>query len=505
MTDVILAKLETRESEVERHRFSAPFGILFLADALEKAGFSVRLMHEEGSKANIQKLVSLVAEEDPILVGLSTFTAPSILPTIRASVAIKEVRDVPIVWGGYHPTIAPEQTLMNDFVDLVVIGEGESTIVELATVVRGHGLDAHALARVAGIGFKDRKQAVFTRPRPFIKDLDTIHPAWHHLDIERYFYSGDCFYSRLGGGKVIAHITSRGCPWRCGYCFNQAVNKRHFRAQSPQRAIDELSDLRERFGITGVLFEDDNFFTDQARALEIVRNIDMPWASTMRADTMAKGGEAFARDLARANCVELRFGAESGSQRVLDMLAKDITVDQIRESARLCGKYGIEAVYMFLHGFPGETWDDICQTMDLIDELEAMNKHVIISHLGFFAPFPGTPLFDVAVEAGFEPPTSLEGWGAPMGEIAKKNGKLPSYVDKKAKSLSYYRHLASRTDLDEVRFSLPVKALQQLAKFRWKHRFFSFPIDHAIPVASGRILDRWGMLAIRRALYARRL
>jgi anaerobic magnesium-protoporphyrin IX monomethyl ester cyclase len=505
MTDVILAKLETRENEVERHKFSAPFGILFLADALEGAGFSVRLMHEEGSKATIQTLASLVAQEEPILVGLSTFTAPSIGPTIQASMAIKEARDVPIVWGGYHPTIAPEQTLMNDFLDLVVIGEGETAIVELAGTLRASGLDPQELAKVAGIGFKDGDKAVFTPPRSFIQDLDSIYPAWHHLDIERYIFSGRYFYSGLGGERVIAHITSRGCPWRCGYCFNQAVNKRHFRAQSSQRAIRDLRELRERFGITGVLFEDDNFFTDPARAFDIVRNIGMPWASTMRADTLAKGGDAFAEALAEAHCVELRFGAESGSQRVLDLLTKDITVDQIRKSAELCGAHGIKAVYMFLHGFPGEHWEDICRTLDLIDELEAMNEHVIVSHLGFFAPFPGTPLFDVAVEAGFQPPTSLAGWGAPMGEIAKKNGKLPPYVDKRAKSLSYYRHLASRTDLDEVRFSLPVKALQRLAQLRWQHRFFSWPIDHAIPAASGKILDRWGMLAIRRALYARRL
>jgi radical SAM superfamily enzyme YgiQ (UPF0313 family) len=505
MTDVILAKLETRESEVERHKFSAPFGILFLADALEKAGFTVRLMHEEGSKANIQALVSLVAEEKPFLVGLSTFTAPSIRPTIRASVALKEARDVPIVWGGYHPTITPEQTLMNDFVDLVVIGEGERTLVELAGSVRQYGLDAQDLAKVAGIGFKNGDRAVFTQPRPFIQDLDDVYPAWHHLDIERYILSGDYFYSGQGGGKVIAHMTSRGCPWRCGYCFNQAVNKRHFRAQSAQRAIGDIRDLRDRFAISGVLFEDDNFFTDKTRAFEIVRNIDLPWASTMRADTIAKGGEAFAEALAQANCVELRFGAESGSPRVLELLTKDITVDQIRKSAELCGKYGIKAVYMFLHGFPGETWEDICRTLDLIDELEAMNEQVMVSHLGFFAPFPGTPLFDVAIDAGFEPPTSLAGWGAPMGEIAKKDGELPPYVDKRARSLSYYRHLASRTDLDEVRFSLPVKALQRVARLRWKHRFFSFPIDHTIPVVTGRMLDRWGMLAFRRALYARRL
>jgi anaerobic magnesium-protoporphyrin IX monomethyl ester cyclase len=505
MSDVMLVKLETRESEVERHKYAAPFGILYLADSLEKAGFSVRLMHEEGNKANIQKLVDLVSVEKPLFVGLSTFTAPTIIPTIQASIEIKKKHVIPIVWGGYHPTITPEQTLMNDFIDLVAIGEGERTIVELTNVLREYGLDTHELAKVAGIGFKENGKAVFTRPRPFIKDLDDIYPAWHHLDIERYLYSGKYFYSGLGGEKVIAHITSRGCPWRCGYCFNQAVNKRRFRAQSVQRVTNDIRDLKERFGINGVLFEDDNFFTDKKRALEIVRNIDIPWASTMRADDLAKGGEDFVKALAQSNCVELRFGAESGSQRILDLLTKDITVDHIRRVAELCGKYGIKAIFMFLHGFPGETWSDICQTLDLIDELEGMNENVIVSHLGFFAPFPGTPLFDIAVKEGFRPPTSLEGWGAPMGEIAKHKGNLPPYVDKRAKSLSYYRHLASRTDLDEVAFSLPAKVLQRLAKFRWRHRFFSFPIDHTIPVAFGKGLDRWGLLAIRRALYARRL
>jgi hypothetical protein len=158
-----------------------------------------------------------------------------------------------------------------------------------------------------------------------------------------------------------------------------------------------------------------------------------------------------------------------------------------------------------MYGFPGETWSDICQTLDLIDELEAMGEHVVVSHLGLFAPFPGTPLFDVAVKAGFEPPASLEGWGAPMGEIAKRKGRLPPYVDKRASSLSYYSHLASRKDLDRVAFSFPAKGLQRLARLRWKHRFFSWPIDHTIPLAFSKGLDRLGLLAIRRTLYTRRL
>jgi radical SAM superfamily enzyme YgiQ (UPF0313 family) len=479
--------------------------MLYLADALEKAGSTVKLVHEDGSRANIQKLVDLVSAEKPLFVGLSTFTAPTIIPTIQASVEIKKRHDIPIVWGGYHPTIAPQQTLMNDFVDLVAIGEGERTIVELVNVFRKGGWDVHELEKVAGIGFKKNGEAIFTEPRPFIEDLDDVYPAWHHLDIDRYTYSANYFYSKAGGERVIAHITSRGCPWRCGYCFNQAVNKRRFRAQSAQRAISDIRDLKERVGITGVLFEDENFFTNKKRGLEIIRNIGVPWASTMRANDLAEGGEEFVEALSQFGCVELRLGVESGSQRILDLIKKDITVNQIKRAATLCGKYSIKAVFMFMYGFPGETWSDLCQTFDLIDELEGMNEHVVVSHLGLFTPFPGTPLFDVAVEAGFKPPKSLEGWGAPMGEIAKHNGRLPPYVDKRVDSLSYYRQLASRKDLNEVTFALPAKALQRLAKFRWNHRFFSFPIDHTIPAALGKGLDRMGLLGIRKALYARRL
>jgi radical SAM superfamily enzyme YgiQ (UPF0313 family) len=394
---------------------------------------------------------------------------------------------------------------MNDFIDMVAIGEGERTIVEVTNVLQKYGFDTRQLADVAGIGFKENGKPIFTEPRPFIKDLDSIYPAWHHLDIERYFYSQKCFYSGLGGEKVAAHISSRGCPWRCGYCFNQAVNKRHFRAQSAQRTINDIRDLQERFGITGILFEDENFFTDKRRAMEIVSNIGLPWTSTMRADDLARGGNEFAEALSQYNCVELRLGAESGSQRILDWISKDATVDQIREAARLCGKYGIKAIFMFMYGFPGETWSDICQTLDLIDELEAMNEHVIVNHLGLFTPFPGIPLFDVAVRRGFRSPASLEEWGVPMGEIAKHKGHLPPYVDKRAGSLSYYRHLASRKDLDEVPFSLPVKIIQQFAKLRWQHRFFSFPVDHTVPALWGKGLDRLGLLAIRKALYTRRL
>ena len=112
MADVILAKLETKQSVRERRKFAPPFGILYIADALEKAGFQVILIHEEGTKKAIKSLVQLVLKENPVWVGFSTMTGPTIYPCLKASQALKEKTSVPIVWGGIHPTIVSEETLM---------------------------------------------------------------------------------------------------------------------------------------------------------------------------------------------------------------------------------------------------------------------------------------------------------------------------------------------------------------------------------------------------------
>ena len=103
-----------------------------------------------------------------------------------------------------------------------------------------------------GIAFKRDGQAVVTKPRPFIKDLDSIYPAWKNLDPARYFLSPDYFLSGLGGERAVVMFSSRGCPWRCAFCYNQLVNQRTFRAQSAERVLEEVHDLRERFDITAI-------------------------------------------------------------------------------------------------------------------------------------------------------------------------------------------------------------------------------------------------------------
>jgi anaerobic magnesium-protoporphyrin IX monomethyl ester cyclase len=393
MTDVILVKLDSEERE---YRMAPPFGILYLADALEKAGFTVRLVHEIGTDADIQALVELVSIERPLFVGFSTLTGPPIVPTMRASMAIKEVLPVLVVWGGLHPTMLPEQTLMNDYIDLVVVGEGERTTVELAEVLRQHGMETEELSKVAGLAFKSNGKVVRTAQRPFIRELDDLHPAWRHLDVNRYFCSGQHFYTDVGsqfrGEKIAAVLTSRGCPWRCGFCYNQFVNKRTFRAQSAQKVISDIQNYKERYGITAIVFEDDYFFASKSRALEIIRHIGVPWTSTIRAHDVTRWGDDFIKELSQHNCAELRIGAESGSPRVLDLMEKDITVDHIKTAARLCLKHDVNVSMGFMVGIPGETWFDVLKTLELMDEL-----HTRISESGMLPIIEGWPIEPILI------------------------------------------------------------------------------------------------------------
>ncbi len=494
MADVVLAKLDNEE---KGHILAPPFGILYLADSLEKAGFSVRLIHERGTDADIQVLVELVSIEKPIFVGFSTLTGPMLLPTMRASKAIKETQPIPVVWGGLHPTMLPQQTLMNDLIDIVAIGEGERTIVELAGVLREHGPKAEELAKVAGIAFKNDGRMVVTKPRPFIKDLDELYPAWHHVDVERYFRPGKHFYAdhgfQVSGEKIGAIITSRGCPWRCGFCYNQFINKRTFRPHSSQRIISDIQDYKDRYGITAIVFEDDYFFAAKRRALEIVRNIGIPWSSNVRANHMVSWGDEFAKELSLYNCMEIRIGAESGSQRVLDMMKKDITADQIRRSVELCVKYNIPVSVGFMLGIPNETWPDALETLAFIDELEGMGNNVKIFGPGVYMPYPGTPLFDLAIEHGFEPPTSLQEWSD--CKFGPKQPLAP-YADNRIKFVAHYRRLTCRKDLDQLSFSLPTKILRQAARFRWRHRFFRFPLDYTLPAFGLNMLTKFGLVGV---------
>lgn len=498
MADIYLIKLEP---DYKGYKIAPPFGVLYLASALEKEGFTVKLYHERGTPENMRYIIDEILKRKPLFVGISTLTGLSLTPSIIVSKRIKRKSNIPVIWGGLHPTMLPEQTLNNENIDLVVLGEGEVTIVELTKALAEKGLEPDTLKDIKGIGYRENGHIKINPTRPIITNLDRYSPAWHLLDIEKYFYKGSYFYSHLGSSvsdyKIAGIITSRGCPGRCGYCYNQFVNKRTFRAHSAKKVIRDIESLRINYNVSAIVFEDDCLFTDKNRAIEIIREIQMPWSASIRAMYLARWGEEFIKELKTYNCVELRIGAESGSQRILDIMQKDIKVEDIYRSAELCLKYNISVLMGFMCGIPGETWSDMLKTFQLIDDLERMGA-TVASGPALFCPYPGTPLYDLAKEKGFEPPQKIEDW-AVNWDWGPRQPPLP-FIDRRAKFVGYYRTIAKK-DVSSIRFPFFINILRTLAKKRWEKRFFRFPLDYYIPRFFLKLLESLGLRRITHSIY----
>jgi radical SAM superfamily enzyme YgiQ (UPF0313 family) len=273
------------------------------------------------------------------------------------------------------------------------------------------------------------------------------------------------------------------------------MNKRTFRAQSAQKVVEEVEFLKKH-GVTVVVFEDDNLFCDKKRVLEIIRSINIPWSSTIRADCLAKWGEPFVKELRENNCVELRLGAESGSQKILDLMQKDITIEQIVSAIELCSRYKIRICCNFMVGIPGESWSDVNQTLDLMDRLKAISPYVTVGAPGIYIPFPGTSLHDVAVDMGYKPPTTIDGWAKDLGQ----SWRLAPYSDKRIKLLGFYSSIIRR-DFKNVSFPFFAKMLRYLALIRWRRRYFRFPVDYYIPSFVIKGLRKIGLRKLSLALY----
>lgn len=474
---VVLVKPETARPDFV---LAPPLGILYLAAALERAGYSVRLVHERFTPDLELKTSRAIIDEKPLFVGISSFTGPSLLPALRLSRTIKAHSDIPVVWGGLHATMLPEQLLAERAIDLALRGEGEESLVRLAELLAVNRLTPGELAGIPGLVYRENGKTRVNDLPPFIKNLDEFSPAWHLLDIERYLNEGRYIYTDLGSKlshlRTATVMTSRGCPGRCGYCYNQFVNHRTFRGHSVDFTVNHIERLKKEHAVTAIAFEDDCLFTDRHRALAILSRIGLPWGASIRADYLARWGGDFIRRIKEFNCLELRIGAESGSQQTLDLMHKDIRRDHILRAAEMCLENDIKVMMGFMIGIPGEQPGEMLKTLDLMDELEKMGVAVTPGPSLFF-PYPGTPLYHEAVKAGFKPPENTEKWAIPWGPAQP----FPPYIPGLARYAGYYRSVAMGRNQGNTLFRLVSGLFRRLARWRWKKRFFHLPLDYHLP------------------------
>jgi len=391
------------------------FGVGYLSAALKNLGHETDLLLEPPTDMyfNIpllnmidvkKKLLKKAVAYKPDLIAFSSTTYA--FPHVRKMMAmIKSKLDVPIIIGGVHATTLPEHTLKNSSADMVCIGEGDEAIVDVVNALEtGKSCDD-----IKNIWVKKKDGIIIKNEiRPLIEDLDKLP-----LPDNEIFAKYNCISSEYN------IMTSRGCPFNCTYCCNNFYRQiykdkgTYVRRKSPENVITELKDAKEKYKIKSVYFWDDVFITNKKWLLEFtdmyVREIRLPFHCLSRPENVTS---ETIQILKRGGCKRINIGLESGSKRVRsEILNRHMTNERIIEAARLIKEAGIDLVFFNLFGIPGETEDEMMETVNL-------NLKINPSGLFTFSltPFPGLDITKYALSQGLLSEEDYE--KVKLGEIA---------------------------------------------------------------------------------------
>ena len=362
-----------------------PLGLLYIASFLkDNSAYKVTIVDSEVERLDYPALKAKIEQLKPDIVGIQALTFTLIDALKTASVVKSYSERVPVVFGGPHVTIYPYESLMFKDVDYIVRGEGELSFKEMLDNL---GNEA-GLSEIDGIGFKNNGKISLTKEPSFIDNLDDIPFPDRSLSSYRKYYS---LLSK--NFPITTMMTSRGCPYNCIYC--ERMGKK-FRAISAERVIEEIKHCLS-LGIKEIFFHDDTFTIDKKRVYKICELINknglkFDWDARVRVDTI--NYDLLLR-MKKAGCHRISFGVESGNPRVLKNLRKGITLEQVKTAFGYCKKLRIQTLADFMIGSPGETREDIMETVAFAAKLGADYAQFSVT-----TPYPGTDLYREALTQG---------------------------------------------------------------------------------------------------------
>ena len=353
-----------------------PLGLGYVAACLKKAGITVELV--DCTFLRQDEALEKVRRSQPRIIGMQVMFSMKEKALELARLLKKDCEL--LVAGGPLPTSDPEEFLRS--FDVVVVGEGEQTMLELVRAVQ----NVTSLMNVKGIAFREKDKVKVTPPRDFIKDLDSIafpsREFFNHRAYMRYF-------KEKFGYTETSVITSRGCPFNCDFC-SRPVFGNSFRSRTAANIVDEV-EVVHKLGYERVWFADDCFTLDRKRLLNICdelvrRRANVSWECLSRVDTV--DGQ-IAQKMKQAGCVRVFFGIESGNDLILRIMKKQVTTKQAERAVHVFKKAGIQVGAFFILGYPGESSETVLDTVRFASSLP-------LDYLSFTFPYPipGTPLFD---------------------------------------------------------------------------------------------------------------
>lgn len=467
----------------------APLPILAVSAPLIAEGYDVVLIN--GDSDDGQDWIKEVVEgcRDAMLLGISSMSGPQIYYGLQAAKAVKNAGlKLPIIWGGYHPSILPEQTSQSTYVDAVVKGQGEITMLEVA----GRISQGEDYTDVHGLTITRDGETISTPARkPVDINIFPRYPYEKLTNPEQYVSSIEST-----GSRTINYISSQGCPFKCQFCAEPTVYGGSWKSYKPDRVLSDLEFLKSYLRLNGIIFSDPNFFVKEKRAREISEKmiesrIDLSWLAGVKSSQIVKFSKESMEAFKGAGLKTFFIGAESGSDEMLQIIKKDIKPEDTIEATRLAVSYGFDIVFSFMVGFPGETERDVDRTCDLLQIItELMGEYS--SSLSLYQPTPGNELYEKACQMGWRQPASLEEWSKYTTVVGHKHPWMEKKALNRIKQRDFYLNYGySSRLLGRSHHSPYYRVAKEISSLRCRHKYWDFP------------LDWWLMRGLRQAVSAK--
>lgn len=443
--------------------YTMPLALLAIGSYLDQEKYSVVIIDGRLEKDPMIKIREAF-KADPVCFATTVLTGSPIKDALAISRSVKnEMPELPVVWGGWHPSLFPEQTLNDTSVDVVVKGQGEITFAELVDRLK----NGVSLKGLKGICYKE--QGIYTEnPERAMVDINQFPPFNYDLiDVNRYM--------ALSGRPQLDYISSQGCRFRCSFCADPFMYKRGWYGYSPERIGEEVEALWKRYHFNHVHFQDETFFTyaPRVKALAetfIQRELPISWFGTMRADQGVRLSEDIWQLCKQSGLERVMIGMEAGTQEMLDWMQKDIKLQQLYDVAKLCIKYDIAINFSVIVGFPGESAESIRQTLNVVKELREMSPSF---HMGifYFKPYPGNKIADELLANNYQFSATLEEWSNFDYVGSGQSEWVDADTFRLVENFKFYQNLAynKRTTSKYV--------FQSLARWRVENSNYRFPIE----------------------------
>ena len=499
-----------------------PESVLSVAALPHAKGYEVKILDLRVTEDWTNVLKDYLKDGNPICVGITALTGPAIRDLLTSVKIIKEFdNSIPIIFGGVHATLLPEQSLAHDGIDVVIKGEGDYTFYEVVKIFEKNNLDevlrSDVLNSVKGIYYYKRisnsdavnkhlesekvvkeenltiknphvndnygNNIVFTGETPLIMDLDTLPDTpYELLDLSKYNAAD------LGNGISASFQTSRGCPFACKFCGNEVLQQRKMRSISVSKLVAKIKMLQSKYGYNSFLFVDDltlagrKQFIEFASALKEIRP-KIAWSSTgIRANLISRLNEDDIQLLWDSGCRSLDIGIESGSERMLKHIDKADTKDNMLKANRIISTLPFKTKYTFIVGYPTETDSETYETVEFFLQLQKDNPNIYPMFF-IYLPIMGTRLYNEILEAKlFKNPNTLKGWVDidSTSWFYKRDNWIPNSKRREMSMIMISSLFCSKNA--KVRFTTTLGKIafflyHPIAKLRFKYKFFKLPAE----------------------------